>query len=612
MIDFLAPDRLYWLLALIPLGLYLFWAEKLRIKRLYALGISKSVSHLRIALPLLIAALLMLALARPYKGFEEIKTEAVGLDIFVAVDVSLSMLAKDASPNRLEAAKRKVFDLIELSRQQRTQNRIGIIAFAGDAFRFCPLTSDLEIVRAFSESLSPDVTSSLGSSLHRAIAKAVATANEVKSRNSVVIVLSDGEDLDFEPQAIRDTIMGNSLSVWPIGIGESKGSPIPLRGGRYFSAPSGEIVITRLMESNLEQLADTGSGRYQRATLGDEDLRSILSVVAGEVGLQGREFQLIRNYNELGPALCLVSCFIIASLFFLKRPELIFSILIPFYPSISSVSLAEEPLPLSLEGGYSAYQSGDYPKAREIFSELLKRDSNNNLALQGLARTDYRLGDFSAATKRFEALANSAKNGREKYDALFNSGNSLLQQNKFDDAILRYDEALTVKPDDHVAMINREIALKLKEDAEKNQSSSSSEVPSSSPESSQSSSKDNSSQKNPDRNQVDTSEDKQSSGQQSSIENNGKNDSSTSQEVSSQTSLSQSSVESRDAQSSEISASPLSSSSSSTGREQAPSPSTSSTRAPSKIADLDSLEDNLLLPPNSQGRRSNNTGGQLW
>ena len=236
-------------------------------------GIKKSRYILKKSLLIFGSVFLIFALIRPLWGFhwEEIKRE--GIDIIIAIDVSDSMLAEDIKPNRLERAKRKVSDLLRMLEG----DRIGLVAFSGISFVFCPLTLDYGACQIFLDFLSPDLIPVKGTAIADAIIKSVQAFGSAKSRSKALILITDGEDQEGEVINAVSEAKKQGVKIFCIGIGNARGSPIPLKGsqGGFKKNPEGDIVISRLDESTLEKIALETDGSYVRSVAGDLDLEKI-------------------------------------------------------------------------------------------------------------------------------------------------------------------------------------------------------------------------------------------------------------------------------------------------------------------------------------------------
>jgi Ca-activated chloride channel family protein len=206
---------------------------------------------------------LVLGLVNPKIGtkLETVKRE--GVDIVFAIDVSKSMLAEDIAPNRLEKAKRLVSEIIN----QLASDRIGIIAYAGQAFPQLPITTDYGAAKMFLQSMNTDMLSSQGTAINEAIELASTYFDDEEQTNRVLFIVSDGEDhsegstIDAVELAVEE-----GIRIFTIGVGKTKGSPIPIKRNGIVESlkkdSQGEVVITKLNEDILEEIADEGNGEY--------------------------------------------------------------------------------------------------------------------------------------------------------------------------------------------------------------------------------------------------------------------------------------------------------------------------------------------------------------
>ncbi|MGP0564978.1 MULTISPECIES: vWA domain-containing protein [unclassified Nitrospina] len=215
----------------------------------------------------------ILALAQPRWGYEWEDLKQEGVDIIVAVDVSQSMLASDIQPNRLERAKHEVADLIHLLEG----DRIGLVAFAGSSILQCPLTLDYNAARMFLNVLGTDLIPTQGTAIGHAIRTAVKAFSSVEKKSKAIILITDGEDHEGDALAAAQYANEQGVKVFVIGIGAEEGAPIPdsERQRGFKRDRKGEIVLTRLNEAVLQQVALSTGGSYVRSVLGDMDLNKI-------------------------------------------------------------------------------------------------------------------------------------------------------------------------------------------------------------------------------------------------------------------------------------------------------------------------------------------------
>ncbi|MGB3149023.1 MAG: VWA domain-containing protein [Maribacter sp.] len=206
---------------------------------------------------------LIIGLVNPKIGtkLETVKRE--GVDIVFAVDVSKSMLAEDIAPNRLEKAKRLVSEIIN----QLASDRIGIIAYAGQAFPQLPITTDYGAAKMFLQGMNTDMLTSQGTAINEAIELATTFYDDKEQTNRVLFIISDGEDhsegstLNAVEEAVEE-----GIQIYTIGVGKPKGAPIPLKRNGILESlkkdAQGEVVITKLNQEVLIDISDEGNGKY--------------------------------------------------------------------------------------------------------------------------------------------------------------------------------------------------------------------------------------------------------------------------------------------------------------------------------------------------------------
>lgn len=214
---------------------------------------------------------MILALAQPKWGYEWKELTQEGVDIVVALDVSTSMLAEDIKPNRLSRAKRKISDLLDML----DGDRIGLVAFAGTAFIQCPLTLDYSAAKLFLDATDTELISAQGTALADAIRKSVAAFRSEEDKSKAVILITDGENHSGDPLKVAQWAADQGVRIFTIGIGDDSGAPIPDSVGGFKKDPEGEIVLTRLDETILQQIALKTGGTYVRSVTGDLDLNKI-------------------------------------------------------------------------------------------------------------------------------------------------------------------------------------------------------------------------------------------------------------------------------------------------------------------------------------------------
>lgn len=279
MISFAYPHLLY-LLLLLPVvaGLFL-WARMSRRRKLSRYGNPEVIAHLmpevskympwvKMSLSLLIIAVLVIIIARPRAtgGIDADASESTtsrGIEVMVCLDVSNSMLASttddDRGLSRLQRAKHILEKLID----KMTNDKVGLIVFAGDAYTQLPITSDYISAKMFLNGITPDIVPTQGTAIGAALEMAMNSFTPTDDMGKAIIVITDGENFEDNAVDAAKRAAEAGIQVDVIGLGTSKGARIPVGNGRYMINPmTGEEVITRHDEATASQIAAAGKGIY--------------------------------------------------------------------------------------------------------------------------------------------------------------------------------------------------------------------------------------------------------------------------------------------------------------------------------------------------------------
>lgn len=211
-------------------------------------------------------AAVILAISGPQLGtsLEEVKTE--GVDVMIAVDVSNSMLAQDLSPNRMEVARRSLEQLID----RLKSDRLGIVVFAGDAYTQLPITSDHSAAKLFLSSLGPSAVGTQGTAIGAAIRRCMDGFDMDNGSSKSIVIITDGENHEDDANQAANEAAEAGIVVHTIGMGSTKGAPIPEMRGRtvvgFKKDKEGNTVVSRLDQGMLEDIAAAGDGVFIQAT----------------------------------------------------------------------------------------------------------------------------------------------------------------------------------------------------------------------------------------------------------------------------------------------------------------------------------------------------------
>ena len=239
-------------------------------------NISTFKPKLKLIFLLLFFLFISISLVNPKIGTQLKTVKREGVDIVFAIDVSKSMLAEDVAPNRLEKGKRLVSQIIN----ELNSDRVGIIAYAASALPILPITNDYSTAKMFLQSLNTEMLSSQGTAILESIKLAKDYYDDENQTNRVLCILSDGEDHEIENQNIFEIGKDSGITIFTIGLGTVKGSPIPIKSNNivesYKKDSEGEVVITKLIPKLLEDLAYSTNGIYIEGKNTEEVVKIII------------------------------------------------------------------------------------------------------------------------------------------------------------------------------------------------------------------------------------------------------------------------------------------------------------------------------------------------
>lgn len=294
-----------WGLLIIPLlTLFFIWSRIARRKALQKFGHKEIISQLmpfssknrpffKFMVLMLALVFFIAGIARPQFGSKLKTVKREGVELIIALDVSNSMMAEDIQPNRLERAKRAIARLVD----RLKDDKIGLIVFAGDAYTQLPITSDYNSAKLFLNSVNTQIVPKQGTAIGTSINLAIRSFTPNGDANKAIIIITDGENHEDDAVSAAQDAVKNGIIVHTIGMGLPSGSPIPvLRGGQtdYLKDRDGNVVVTKLNEQMLEQIAAAGEGIYVRANNAQIGLNALFD----EIGKMEKEEMESRTYSE--------------------------------------------------------------------------------------------------------------------------------------------------------------------------------------------------------------------------------------------------------------------------------------------------------------------------
>ena len=277
-----------WLLLVIPIliiiKIMMWYVQRKKLSRIGNPTLLKElmpdVSRFRpwVKFLLLITALssLILTLARPQFGSKISHEKRNGIEAIIALDISNSMLAQDVQPSRLDKSKLMIENLIN----SFINDKIGLVVFAGEAYVQLPITSDYVSAKMFLSDITPNLISAQGTDIARAIRVSLSSFTQQKGVGKAIILITDGEDNEGGALEAVKEAKEKGVNVFILGVGDSKGAPIPLGDGEYLKDNHGQTVVTALNENMCKEIAQAGSGTYihiDNTSLAQEQLNNELS-----------------------------------------------------------------------------------------------------------------------------------------------------------------------------------------------------------------------------------------------------------------------------------------------------------------------------------------------
>ncbi len=250
--------------------------------------------HVKFSLLLVSLILLIFALARPQYGTKEQTIKRQGIEVMVALDVSNSMLAEDVAPNRLEHAKQMLSKLVD----RMTDDKVGLVVFAGEAFVQLPITCDYVSAKMFLNNINTELVSAQGTAIGTAINTCLRSfGSEETEASRAVIIITDGENHEDDAKAAAAAAKEKGISVFVVGVGKPDGAPIPDGRGGFRKDKNGQVVVSRMNEEMCREIAQAGGGMYVRAD-NTNTARRALQQELDKLGKAEIETTIYTDYNE--------------------------------------------------------------------------------------------------------------------------------------------------------------------------------------------------------------------------------------------------------------------------------------------------------------------------
>lgn len=484
-LTFGSPEWLWALLLLGPLVWFFIQANRRRdmllskilaprLQRQLAGRVSPLKRNTRMASLLLAIACVILGLAKPRLGYRELEIKSKGRDVIIAIDTSRSMLSTDTAPTRLGRAKLIAQDLLSLLKG----DRVGLIAFAGNAFLQAPLTLDKGAVLTSLEDLDTNTIPKGGTDVASAIRMAMGAFGKGEGSSRALVLMTDGEDLEASGVVAAKEAATAGIRIFTIGFGSPAGSLIPVvsETGQhdFVRDQSGRPVTSKLDATRLTEVAKETGGFYQ--PYGQDAAKIIYE--KGIVPLEEQESGTLSSRKPIERYAWPIG----ASLLFLSIWSLLGEGKGGGRNGVAVLALLMLVSPRSLQSsptGINAYQKGDYETALKDFEKKLQTGANAAEIKFDAGAAAYKAGDFKKAAGYFsEAMTSEKKKIKEA--ATYNLANALVRTgeaaqeseaklSEWKNALQHYETVLKASPSNAQAKENRDIVLKLIEDQKKKQ-----------------------------------------------------------------------------------------------------------------------------------------------
>jgi len=481
MFRFEDPIYLY-LLVLIPvLALIRFISFRNQKKRLRKFGdpgllkdLMPDVSRFRPSVKFWILqtalALLIVMLARPQMGTKINHEKRVGIETIIAMDISNSMRAEDIVPSRLDRSKMMIENLVD----HFTNDKIGLIVFAGDAFVQLPITSDYVSAKMFLSSIDPSMMATQGTDIARAIEMATHSFTQEEGIGKAIVVITDGEDHEGGAVEAAEAAKDLGMRVYVLGVGSTQGAPIPNGTGDYMKDNTGNTVMSALNEDMCKQVAQAGGGAYihvQNNSAAQEQLDQELAKLAkketstavySEFDEQFRGFAILALlllvleiciFDRRNPLLKNLSLFKRGGGLRGSARAIVFICLLltSIFSPLTSAAQSDRQY---IREGNKLFHRGDYPNAEVAYRKAIEKNPKNPQAPFNLGNSLMAQKKDSAAVEQFEAASRLETNPLRKSKSFHNIGVICQTHKMYDEAIEAYKNALRLNPDDDESRYN--------------------------------------------------------------------------------------------------------------------------------------------------------------
>ena len=474
MFRFEEPTYLY-LLAVIPILALMRWMlDRKQHKRLKKFGdpellrqLMPDVSRWRPTVKFWILegalALVVVMLARPQMGTRISHEKRTGIETIIAMDISNSMLAEDVTPSRLDRTKMMVENLVD----NFTDDKIGLIVFAGDAFVQLPITSDYVSAKMFLSDIHPSLIATQGTDIATAINMAANSFTQQQGVGKAIIVVTDGEDHEGGALEAAQDAKKKGMRVYVLGVGSPNGAPIPFGNGDYMKDNTGNTVMTKLNEDMCRQIAEAGGGAYIHVE-NNSNAQQQLDNELSKLAKKEMQSTIYSEYDEQFQAFGVIAIILLIieiCIFDRKNPiakrinvfgrrQRAATMFLLLATATASMAQADRQY---IRNGNKLFRSGQFDQAEVAYRKAIEKNPRNPQA-------HYNLGNSLMAQRKDSAAIQSLQKSTEletskirKAMAYHNMGVVCQQHKMYGEAIEAYKNALRMNPKDDATRYNLEL-----------------------------------------------------------------------------------------------------------------------------------------------------------
>ena len=485
MFRFEDPIYLYALVLIPVLALIRWWMVIRQRKQLRRFGDMELVRQLmpdvsryrplvKFCLLLTALALLIVLLARPQMGTRISHEKRTGIETIIALDISNSMLAEDVAPSRLDRAKMMVENLVD----NFTNDKIGLIVFAGEAFVQLPITSDFVSAKMFLSSIEPSMIETQGTDIAAAVTMATHSFTQEEGVGKAIIVITDGEDHEGGAMEAAQEAKDNGMRVYMLGVGSTKGAPIPIAGSNdYMKDNTGETVMSALNEDMCKQIAQAGGGAYIHVE-NNSNAQEQLNHELDKLAKKEISSTVYSDYDEQFQAVGIIVLLLLiaeicileiknqrlSKLHLFRRKKIATMLLLLMVVGAHAQSDRDY-----VRQGNKQFRAGKYAEAEVDYRKAMEKNGKNAQAVYNLGNALLAQRKDSAAIEQFQAAAKLETNSRRRSYAYHNIGVICQGRQMFGEAIEAYKEALRNNPNDDETRYNLELCKRQQKQQQQNQ-----------------------------------------------------------------------------------------------------------------------------------------------